>query len=46
MSGPEKEDMKNVKTVKLMKGGGHALTWLPPAAAQRSVGDSDPTRPF
>jgi hypothetical protein len=31
-----------MKTVKLMKGGWHAtLTWRPPAAAQRSVDDSN-----
>ena len=34
--------MKVMKIVKLMKGGWHAaLTWRPPAAAHRSVADSN-----
>ena len=34
--------MKDMKRMKFMKGGWQTtLTWRPPAAAQRSVGDSN-----
>jgi hypothetical protein len=40
-SGTGKKDMKGMKTMKFMKGWHAALTWRPPAAASRSVDDSD-----